>query len=157
MIMSDKAVVFLAGKEEYALPIEYVHSIEKPGGITLIPHMPAYVLGLSDIRGELIPLIDLENVLFQSEASGNPAEMKWILVKIDGLTAGLAVRDAKEIVEIPQESIKQIGLAAYEKTSFISGVASLPESRLIAIINPDQLMNSLEGIRELKAYMDEMK
>ncbi|PLT27850.1 chemotaxis protein CheW [Peribacillus deserti] len=155
MIISDKAVVFLAGKEEYAIPIEYVYSIEKPGGITFIPQMPPYVLGLADIRGELIPLIDLENVLFQVPAAGSQADKKWILVKIDGLTAGLAVKDAKEIVEIPQESIKQIGLASYQKTSFISGVASLPENRLIAIINPDHLINSLEGIRELKAYMDE--
>ncbi len=55
----SKVVVFHAGKEEYALSIEHVISIEKLEKINPIPHLPSFVLGLVKVREELIPVLDL--------------------------------------------------------------------------------------------------
>ena len=60
----EKAVVFLCGTEEYAVPVEQVVSIEKLERVTPIPHLPNYLLGFTRIRGELTPVIDFGQVLY---------------------------------------------------------------------------------------------
>ncbi|WP_026694712.1 chemotaxis protein CheW [Peribacillus kribbensis] len=155
MTSMQKAVIFTAGKDEYAIPVTYVYSIERPVNITPIPQMPGYVAGLAKVRDELLPLLDLEKILYGTKADMNSGDYKWILIQAENLTAGLAVKDAREIMEIPEENIKQIGLASYHKTSYISGVASMPERDLIPLINPVKLIDSLEGIKELKVYVED--
>lgn len=49
----EKAVVFLCGTEEYAVPVDQVVSIEKLERVTPIPHLPNYLLGFTRLRGEL--------------------------------------------------------------------------------------------------------
>ncbi|WP_374054250.1 chemotaxis protein CheW [Rossellomorea sp. FM04394] len=63
-----KVVVVHAGKEEYALPIENVVSIERVEEVRPIPHLPSFVLGLVKVRGELIPVLDLANILYNTNA-----------------------------------------------------------------------------------------
>ena len=60
----EKAVVFFCGKEQYAVPVEQVVSIEKLERVTPIPHLPNYLLGFTRIRGELIPIIDFQTILY---------------------------------------------------------------------------------------------
>ncbi|MFK4997707.1 chemotaxis protein CheW [Bacillus sp. N9] len=49
-MLTEKVVVFHAGKEEYAIPIPYVISIEKIEAMNPIPHLPAYVVGMTKAR-----------------------------------------------------------------------------------------------------------
>ena len=60
----EKAVVFLCGTEQYAVPVEQVVSIEKLEHVTPIPHLPNYLLGFTRIRGELTPIIDFQTILY---------------------------------------------------------------------------------------------
>jgi purine-binding chemotaxis protein CheW len=151
MANDNKMVVFQAGNEEYAFPILYVISIEKLEGLTAIPHMPDFVTGIAEVRGELIPVIDLEMVLYNRDIKVDE-KTKVIVVKSNEMAIGVLVKDAKEILEIPEESIKQPGLVAYSKTNFIAGVANF-DRRMIMVIEPETLINSLEGIKEIREYM----
>lgn len=151
MANDNKMVVFQAGNEEYAFPILYVISIEKLEGLTAIPHMPDFVTGIAEVRGELIPVIDLEMVLYNRDIKVDE-KTKVIVVKSNEMAIGVLVKDAKEILEIPEESIKQPGLIAYSKTNFIAGVANF-DRRMIMVIEPETLINSLEGIKEIREYM----
>lgn len=146
-----KVVVFTIGNEEYAVPIEYVLSIEKVEGITPIPHLPNYVRGIIKVRGELIPALDTENILYNRMTNIGEA-VRIIVLKTADMSLGILVNEAKEILDLPSEQIKQIGLVAYQKTSYFTGVANLA-SRLITIIDPSVLVKSLEGIREIQEYM----
>jgi purine-binding chemotaxis protein CheW len=151
MAESNKTVVFHAGSEEYALPILNVISIEKLEGVTAIPKMPSFIMGISKVRGDLIPVIDLEKVLYDRDIEADD-KTRIIVLKTEEISVGVLVKDAKEIIEIPPENLKQPGLIAYQKTKFISGIAAF-DKRMIMVINPETLIHSLEGIKEIKEYM----
>lgn len=155
MADSNKTVVFQAGNEEYAFPILYVISIEKMEGMTAIPHMPVYVTGITKVRGDLIPVIDLEKVLYHRDIQADD-KTRLIVLETSDISLGVLVRDAKEILEIPEENMKQPGLIAYQNTKFITGIANL-DKRMIMIIDPQTLISSLEGIKEIKDYMQQQK
>jgi purine-binding chemotaxis protein CheW len=148
----SKVVVFRTGDAEYAVPLQFVVSIEKMGAATKIPHMPDYVKGIIEIRDELIPIIDLEYIFYQSCLKIDE-NARLIVIQSEKLSLGLLVNEAKEIIEIPEEKIKQVGLISFANTAYISGVASL-DHRLVTIINPETLVGSLDGIKDLQDYME---
>jgi purine-binding chemotaxis protein CheW len=150
MDINNKAVIFHSGKEEYSIPVGHVISIEKPEGITSIPQLPDYVLGITKVRGELVPVIDFANILYGTKESTE--DKKLIVLKTEILSLGIIVHEAKEILDIPDGAINQMGLMAYSRTKYFSGVISL-EDRLITMIDPEVLVESLDGIREIQDYM----
>ncbi|MCH7321480.1 chemotaxis protein CheW [Solibacillus sp. MA9] len=149
----EKAVVFLCGKEEYAVPVEQVVSIEKLERVTPIPHLPNYLLGFSRIRGELTPIIDFGRILYNNPT--NTETSKVIVLSTDIVNYGLLVADAREIIDFENGVLKQMGLVNYEKTKYFTAVANL-EDRMISCVDPNVLVNSLEGIREIINYLHKM-
>lgn len=149
---SNKVVVFLAGNEEYALPIETVLSIEKPDDVTVIPHFPEFVCGMAKIRSELMPLIEMNKVLYPEKKFLELPEQRWISIKTKVMTIGLVVQAAREILDLTDVPIKQIGLLGYEKTEYMQGVANIG-NRLITIIDSQKFVSSLEGIRVTGIYV----
>ncbi|MEH7124432.1 chemotaxis protein CheW [Bacillus sp. JJ1532] len=152
---TNKVVVFQVGNEEYAIPIRFVISIEKIEGITPIPHLPEYVNGIFKVRGDLIPVIDFERVLYNQPTSPNETT-KIIVLQTNDLSIGVIVKDAKEIIDIPPDKLKQLGLIAYKKTTYFTGVANL-DSRIITLIDPSQMVQSLEGIKQIQDFMKSQK
>ncbi|MGF2616986.1 chemotaxis protein CheW [Rossellomorea vietnamensis] len=150
MDINKKAIIFHAGKEEYAIPVGHVISIEKPENITPIPQLPQYVLGITKVRGELVPVIDFANILYGRTES--TSDKKLIVLKSEILSLGIIVNEAKEILDIPEGALTQMGLMAYSRTKYFSGVINL-EDRLITMVDPDILVESLDGIREIQDYM----
>lgn len=155
MSEGNKVVVFQVGKEEYAIPIHYVISIEKMDNITPIPHLPEYVKGIVKVRGDLIPVIDFERVLYNRFVEENES-VRLIVLHAEEFSHAILVNEAKEILDIPEDKIKQLGLIAYQKTNYFTGVANL-ESRLITIVNPSLLVQTLEGVKEIQEYMTSQK
>jgi purine-binding chemotaxis protein CheW len=148
---ATKMVVFQAGNEEYAISVDYVVSIEKLENINSIPHLPAYLRGIVQNRGELIPVIDFEYVLYSRFIEKLP-ESRLIVLQVESFFFGILVKEAKEIIDIPLESQKQVGLMAYKGTRYFSAVAKI-ENRLISVVDPKILVESLEGIQEIQEYM----
>lgn len=152
---TNKVVVFQVGNEEYAIPIQFVMSIEKVEGITPIPHLPNYVNGIAKVRNELIPVIDFEQILYNRPAIVDEST-KMIVLQTEDLQVAVVVKEAKEIIDIPTEHVKQLGLIAYKKTTYFSGIANL-HSRVITLIAPSKLIQSLDGIREIQEFMKSQK
>lgn len=150
----NQALIFGCGNEEYAVPVEQVVSIEKLNNITPIPHLPIYLLGFTKIRGEIIPIIDLNRILYNRESNGELCRI--IVVNTDIVHFGLVVSEAKEIVDFSGTDIHQVGLVNYTKTQYFTAVANL-ENRMITCVNPKILVNSLEGIREIIDYLEKMR
>ena len=150
----EKAVVFLCGTEEYAVPVDQVISIEKLERVTPIPHLPNYLLGFTRIRGELTPVIDFERVLYNRPTSTNSS--KVIVLKTEEINYGLLVADAKEIIDFDEDVLKQLGLVNYAKTKYFTAVANL-EDRMISCVDPSILVHSLEGMREIIEYLHKMQ
>lgn len=144
----SKVVVFRAGDEEYGLPIEHVISIEKLEGINVIPNMPLYMKGVVKVRGELIPVLDTNRIFYHQDTNLDD-QTKLIVVHSEELCVALIVKEAKEILDIQENQLKSISVGAFQATKYFVAVASLDE-RLIAIINPNLFVSSLEGIAIVK-------
>jgi purine-binding chemotaxis protein CheW len=83
-------VGFMVGDVRYAVPIGDVQEIVTPSVLTELPHAPDAVAGVADHRGQVIPILDLR-VRFGLSRVREHQRSKWILVRIDGKTMGLAV------------------------------------------------------------------
>ncbi len=81
-----------------------VVSIERLEQVNPIPHLPDYMLGLMRIRGELVPILDFEQILYGKTAKGYE-DARVVVVQTGSLYIGLLVLDAKEILDIPESAI----------------------------------------------------
>ena len=149
----EKSVVFGCNQEEYAVPVDQVVSIDKLEQVTRIPNLPSYLLGFGRNRGELIPVIDFQQVLYNKPSTGD--QVRIIVLNTDIVNFGLLVTEAKEILDFDASILKQMGLVNYAKTKYFTAVANL-EDRMITCVDPKILVNSLEGIREIIQYMHKM-
>ncbi|WP_438310606.1 chemotaxis protein CheW [Sporosarcina sp. FA9] len=147
-----KVVVVQCGNEEYALPVDSVISIEKLEKINPIPHLPEYMLGLMKTRGELVPILDFERILYGRSAEKND-EVRIVVVQTGSLLIGLLVLDAKEILDIPESAMTSTGLLAYSKTPYFTTVANL-ENRMITIVDPEILSRTLAGMDAIGEYIE---
>lgn len=151
---NSKVVVFRSGHEEYAISVDHVISIEKVEFTNRIPHLPDYVDGLTKNRGELLPILDFERILYNVQGRGE--ECKLLVLQVEDFTFALKVLEAKEILDIPQELLIQVGLVSYSKTRYFTAVANLDE-RMITLVSPEVLVDSLEGIKDIKQFMQQAK
>lgn len=151
-----KIVVFKAGNEEYGIHVFNVITIEKMQEITPIPKLPEYVSGVVTIRDELIPVFDLSQILYNRSTAIDPFSTRLILLNIDQLHFALLVSEAKELLEINIDQIKNIDLINYKDTSYYSGIVHINE-RIITLIDPKQLIMSLRGIEDIHAYLEEAR
>jgi purine-binding chemotaxis protein CheW len=147
----NKFVVFQLEREQYAVPIEYVISIEKMTEPTMIPQMPDYMVGVVRIRGELVPVLDTRKLLYERPFEETD-KTRLVVTMVEDVSVAFIVDEAKEILDIPKEAIKQVNMLAYRQTPYFIGVANLPE-RLITLIDPNQLFESLEGAKAIKEHV----
>ncbi len=147
-----KAVVVQCGNEEYAIAVESVVSIERLEQVNPIPHLPDYMLGLMRIRGELVPILDFEQILYGRSAKGH-GDARVVVVQTKSLFIGLLVLDAKEILDIPENVMTSSGLMAYSRTPYFTTVANL-ENRMITVIDPDILSETLTGMDAIGEYVE---
>ncbi|WJY28404.1 chemotaxis protein CheW [Sporosarcina trichiuri] len=146
-----KAIVVRCGNEEYALPVEKTVSIEELEKINPIPHLPDYLLGLMRIRGELVPILDFQQILYNTSAKDEP-DAKVVVVQTGDFFYGLLVLEAKEILDIPADRLTTQGLMAYSRTPYFSSVANL-EDRIITVIDPRVLTETLSGMQDIADYV----
>jgi len=150
-----KAVIVQCGNEEYAISVDSIVSIERLEQVNPIPHLPDYMLGLMRIRGELVPILDFEQILYNKSALGNE-NARVVVVHIKELYIGLLVIDAKEILDISESTLTSTGLMAYSKTPYFTSVANL-ENRIITIVDPEILSKTLPGMDEIGEYVEAQK
>ena len=155
LLSNEKVVVFQCGNEDYAVSIEHVVSIEKLEHVNPIPHLPNYLIGLMKIRGELVPIIDFEQILY-NRSGVDQDQARVVTMHTEDLTVGLLVKEAKEILDIDEDNLKQIGLVNYTKTRYFTAVANL-EDRMITIVDASILVRTLEGFNDIQTYVEEVK
>jgi purine-binding chemotaxis protein CheW len=121
-----------AGGEAYAIPVEYVVEIAGLGDLTAVPGAPAEILGIRNLRGQLLPVIGLARLL----GIPGPASPRLLLVsEADGVRAALAVDEVTDVGELP-DPVEEPG--AY----FVSG-AMLRDGNLIGVIDVPRVLGSL--------------
>ncbi|MDN5351470.1 MAG: purine-binding chemotaxis protein CheW [Clostridiales bacterium] len=97
-------VTFRLKQEYYGINIQNVENIEKVLPITRIPYTPSYVKGVINLRGIIVPVVDLRN-RFGFESTQTTDEARIIIVNLDELKIGMLVDASSEVLQIYDEDI----------------------------------------------------
>lgn len=100
----NKFLTFSIEKEVYGIEIKYVTEIIGIQKITQIPEVPDYVRGIINLRGKIIPVIDVR-IKFRKEAIEYDDRTCIIVIDIDKLSVGLIVDNVAEVIVIPEENV----------------------------------------------------
>ena len=132
-------VTFSLANEEYAVDILNVQEINRITEITKVPNAPEFVEGVVNLRGKVIPVINLRNK-FGLPGKEPHNTTRIIIMDIQGVTNGLIVDSVSEVLRIPSDIVEPSPPVASNVSSmFIKGIAKF-ENRLIILIDIDQLM-----------------
>ena len=137
-------LTFLVGEEEFAMDIRTVREIFQYGPMTTVPLMPEFVRGVINLRGAVVPVIDLQSrfgralspvskktciVIFDSQSEGERVEL------------GLLVQEVSEVVDIDDDAIEpapQFGTQV--RREFIRGITKI-DNRFLVILEPEKAFN----------------
>ncbi|MCP3764741.1 chemotaxis protein CheW [Domibacillus sp. A3M-37] len=133
--------------------IQNVVSIEKVTEPTNLPGTPEYMNGVVNIRGQLIPVIDMSTLLYNQPIQ--PSEdTRYILVETNGTIIAFMVEKASEIVHIDEDQVKPVNLLGINIGTFIKGVA-VKENFNVTILDTEELLSSLADIDLIRAQIAE--
>lgn len=132
-------VAFKLGREEYSVSILQVQEIKRITDITRVPHTPDYIKGVINLRGSVLPVIDLKKRLNLPQQPSTE-DTRIIIVKVDELSVGMIVDAVSEVMTINQENIDApdavVGSVA---SNYLSGVGKL-ENRLLILLNLEEII-----------------
>lgn len=97
-------LTFFLGKESFGMEIKYVTEIIGIQEITEVPELPAYIRGIINLRGKIIPVMDVR-LRFKKEVIQYNDRTCVIVIDVDDVSMGLIVDTVSEVVSIPDESI----------------------------------------------------
>jgi purine-binding chemotaxis protein CheW len=141
----QQLVVFSLGSEEYGLPITTVQEIIRYTRPRTIPSAPPSVRGVINLRGKIIPVVDLKSRLQLD--GGDAEESKIVIVEAGGVTAGLIVDDVDEVLTVDPEALEP---APTGEVGYISAVAKVGD-RLLVLLDVDAMFGGEDFEGELLA------
>ncbi|RMH16622.1 MAG: chemotaxis protein CheW [Gemmatimonadetes bacterium] len=150
---SAKFLTFFLDSEEYGIEILKVHEIIGLMPITRVPRTPEYVMGVVNLRGKVIPVVDLR-LKFGMEAI-EPTELTCIIVvQARGLVFGLVVDRVSEVVDLIQENIEDAPtFGSGIDTDYIMGMGK-SEDRVTILLDIDRVL-SQGDIEKMSAGQNE--
>jgi purine-binding chemotaxis protein CheW len=147
----DKHLLFRLGDEEYGVPIDRVQTIEEMHRIVAVPDVPEYVRGVINLRGNVIPVVELR-VRFGMPAREYDDRTCIIVITSSRRTIGFIVDTVNEVQEIPKENIQPRPEfnAGDEHEQFVAGLGTVNgEVKILLAI--DRLMRADEVSNEALA------
>ncbi len=134
-----QSVVFTLGKEEYGIDIGKVQEIIRLPSITRLPNTVDYILGIINLRGCVIPIVDTKKkfMFIDSEITD---DTRVIIVEIEGSRVGLIVDEVSEVLKIPEELVVPAdNICTGIKMEYLLGVARF-DSRLLILLNANKIL-----------------
>jgi len=153
---SSQFVGFQIADQEYAFRIEQIQEIVILEQVTTVPQVPDCCEGVSNLRGSIIPIINLRK-LFGLPAKPTDAETRTIVVNFGGRTMGCTVDMVSQVIRIPEESLQPAPeTLVVDGADYIVGFAKL-EGRLMIVLDIDKLLDpdQLNRIRNISIEPDE--
>ena len=132
-------ISFTVGQEEYGLELLRVKEVIRVRETTWLPKAPSFVKGIINLRGDVIPIVDLRDK-FGLETREQTAQTRVIVVEVAGRLMGMVVDAASQVVRIPADQIDAppavLGGLSQE---FITGVGKI-EDKLVILLNVDAIL-----------------
>lgn len=132
-------LLFRLSGETYALPIEQVHEILRVGGLTRVPGAPRHVRGVMNVRGRILPVVELRTRITLGELSLTESS-RVILVEVSGKLLGLLVDKVADVVRVPSDIFSAPPVEVVnEVTDYVSAVGRLGE-QLVLLVDLERAM-----------------
>lgn len=145
-------VTFQVGVEEYGLDINSITEVVRPQKITTLPRMPQFIEGVINLRGAIIPIVDLRKRFGLTEVRDNLRKMRMMITK-GAIPAspgsrqellGLVVDVVQEVIHVPKKDIEPAPEAATgAQADFITGMGKVGE-RLIILLDIARILSQQE-------------
>lgn len=134
-------VTFSIGEEEFGVDILKVQEIIRTMEITKVPRAPEFVEGVINLRGKVIPIIDLRR-RFGLDFKTHDKDTRIIVIEINNIVVGFVVDAVSEVLRIPANTVEPPPpVVAGVDSDYISGVGKL-QDRLLILLDLDKLLSS---------------
>jgi len=139
--LEEQLVVFNVGDEVYGVDTSQVQEIIRMQSITHVPGAPEFVEGVINLRGRIIPVIDLHQ-RFGLEGAQLSKASRIVVVETDGQVVGMVVDAVSEVLRIPVDCVEPPSpIVTGLDSEYIRGIAKL-EGRLIILLQIDKVLTS---------------
>ena len=147
-----QVVGFRIGRETFAVPISMVREIVRVPAITSVPNAPDYIEGVINLRGRIIPVVDLRKRFHEIVGEPNKKN-RIVVVELENRLIGLMVNSASEVLRIPPSEIEAPQDVFQEgELNYITGVGKL-RGRLIILLDLNKILQRGE-LRRLDDVAD---
>ncbi|WP_046178814.1 chemotaxis protein CheW [Domibacillus tundrae] len=147
-----KAIIFNVGNAQFGMDIQRVFSIDRMDRITILPNLPPYMKGVADLRGEVVPVMDLRYFLSEYDYLQETSNTQIITIKIHDRVIGLIVDIANDVVDISSATIQKPDFHDID-LSFVLGISIINEDLLI-LLDIDNLLSNAADLEELLQRLD---
>lgn len=136
-------VGFQLGNEEYGIDILKVQEINRVAEITKIPQSPDFVEGVINLRGNVIPIIDLRKRFHMPERE-HDRQTRIVVGEIEGRTVGLIVDAVSEVIRLSSNTIEPAPkIVSENQVDYIKGVGKL-DDRLLMLLDIDKILTGTD-------------
>lgn len=133
-------LAFISDGLTYAINVGYVIEIITNHAITILPMVPSYIAGIINLRGQIIPIIDIR--LRMGKAPSLQSESNCIIVlNIDSMDIGIMVDNVSQVLDIDESKISPMPSSSHQE--LVSGILNLTEEETILFFNCDLLMENI--------------
>jgi len=140
----EQLVIFTLGQGHYGVDISAVESIIKMQAITAVPRAPSFIEGLTNLRGTVLPVIDLRR-RFGLPVEEETKEARIVVVEINGMTVGMVVDGVSEVLHVLEKDIEPpSSIVSTTDSAFITGIVRVDE-RLIILLDLGRVLSIREG------------
>ena len=141
--MEEQLVVFELADEAYGVDINRVQSIIRMQAITVVPGAPQFIEGIINLRGSIVPVVDLRK-RFELPPPPDGLEAVIVIVELDGMEIGIIVDKVTDVTKVMEEAIEPPSpLLASIDTAYLRGIAKL-EERMVILLDLDRVFTTEE-------------
>lgn len=134
-------------KEEYGVLIEQVREIRPLESITKVPNAKSYVLGVMNLRGMIVPVIDVKEKLgFSSDGTSSP-KARVLVADVGGHLTGLLIDEVDQVMRITSKEVETNLSGGLESLEYVKGVAKI-SGRLVVLLDMEKLLKDTTSVQE---------
>lgn len=142
-----KVIVFKLGSEEYGIEVDKVQTIERMLPITRVPKTYTFVRGVINLRGVVIPVIDLRGRFGLPETQYTD-QTRIIIVVVGEMEVGFIVDSANDVIDLNRDRIETPPeVVGGIKARYLDGVAKIGDDRLLIMLNLSEVLKKSEIIQ----------
>ncbi|MFW9996463.1 MAG: chemotaxis protein CheW [Candidatus Odinarchaeota archaeon] len=143
-----KVITFSLGDSVFGVDVTQVSEVYTTKQVTSVPKAPEHVVGVANLRGQIITIIDLKSRLDLGHTEidfENPVEQNILIVEIGDKKLGMSVDDVASVLTIPLSKIEtKIDLVSHIKAQFLRGIGKISEEELIVLLNLNAILSEYE-------------